>query len=194
MQLTPRAPRNNARRAQNTSDPSYKLLDGIRHGFSIVYKGAQVLPMQADNHPSATRGNANYEAVKQQVLSELQDGNYVLCDSPPSLVSRLGAVPKKDGGIRLIQDYSRTIGKSLNDYASIEMSHKFQTIDAATSSVQAGYYVSKVDLKSAYRPVSINTESQQFTGLKFWLDGRFVYMRDTKLPFGSKLAQATSTV
>ena len=39
------------------------LLDGIRHGFSIVDKGAQVLPMQADNHPSATRGNANYEAV-----------------------------------------------------------------------------------------------------------------------------------
>ena len=41
--------------------------------------------MQADNHPSETPGNANYEAVKQQVLSELQDGNYVLCDSPPSL-------------------------------------------------------------------------------------------------------------
>ena len=126
------------------------LLDGIRHGFSIVDKGAQVLPMQADNHPSATPGNGNYEAVKQQVLSELQDGNYVLCDSPPSLVSPLGAVPKKDGGIRSIHDCSRPICKSLNYYASIEMSHKFQTIDDTTSSEQAGYYMSKVDLKSAY--------------------------------------------
>ena len=143
--------------------------------------------MQADNLLSATRGNANYEAVKQQVLSELQDGNYVLCDSPPSLASPLGAVPKKDGGIRLIHDCSRPIAKPLNDYASIEMSHKFQTSDDATSSVQAGYYMSKVDLKSAYRSVSTNTESQQFTGLKFWFDDRFVYVRDTKLPFGSKL-------
>ena len=74
------------------------------------------------------------------------------------------------------------------------MSHKFQTTDDATSSVQTGYYTSKCyytskfDLNSAYRSVSINTKSQQFTGLKFWLDGRFVYVRDTKLPFGSKLA------
>ena len=28
------------------------LLDGIRHGFPIVDKGTQVLPMQADSHPS----------------------------------------------------------------------------------------------------------------------------------------------
>ena len=74
------------------------------------------------------------------------------------------------------------------NYASIGMSHTFQTIDDAISSVQAGCYMSKVDLKSAYRSVGINTESQQFTGLKFWLDGRLVYVRDTKLPFGSKLA------
>ena len=123
--------------------------------------------MQADNHPSETPGNTTYEAVKQQVLSELQDGNYVLGDSPPSLVSPLGTVPKSDGGIRLIHYCSRPIGKSLNGSASIEMSHKFQTIDDATSSVQVGYYMSKGDLKSAYRSVSINTESQQFTELKF---------------------------
>ena len=37
------------------------------------------------------------------------------------------------------------VALSMNDYASIEMSHKFQTIDDATSSVQAGYYMSRVD-------------------------------------------------
>ena len=99
MQLNPRAPRNNV------------LLDYIRNEFSIVDKGAQVLPMQADNHPSETPGNTNYEAVKQQVLSELHDGNYVMGDSPPSLVSPLGTVPKTDGGIRLIHDGSRPINE-----------------------------------------------------------------------------------
>ena len=122
------------------------------------------------------------------MLSELQDGKYVLGDSPPSLASPLGAVPEKDGVIRLIHDCSRPIAKSLNDNASIKMSHTFQTIGDATSSDRAGYYMSKVDLKSSYRPVCTNTESQQFTGLKLWLDGRFVYVRDTKLPFRSKLA------
>ena len=156
------------------------LLDGIRHGFFIVDKGAQVLPMQADNHPSATPCNANYEAVKHQ--------NYKMVITYFVTTLLAWCCSKKDGGITLIHDCRRPFGKSLNDYASIGMSHKFQTIDNATSSVQAGYYMSKVDLKSAYRYVSINTESQQFTGLKFWLDDRFVYVRDTKLPFGSKLA------
>ena len=43
-------------------------------------------------------------------------------------------------------------------------------------------------LKSAYMSVSISAESQQFTGLKFVLNNQVVYLRDTKLPFGSRLA------
>ena len=79
---------------------------------------------------------------------------------------------KKRQGIRLIHDCSRLIGKSLNDYAYVGMSNKFQTIDDATSSIQAGCYMSKVDIKPAYRSVSINTESQQFIGLMSTRTGR----------------------
>ena len=46
----------------------------------------------------------------------------------------------------------------------------------------------KVDLKSAYRSVNISKDSQRFTGLQFSIGGRTIYMRDTKLPFGSRLA------
>ena len=45
-----------------------------------------------------------------------------------------------------------------------------------------------VDLKSVYRSVAISKESQQYTGLKFELDGRLIYLYDTKLHFGSRLA------
>ena len=50
--------------------------------------------------------------------------------------------------------------------------------------------MAKVNLKSAYRSVSISKESQPFTGLKCVLNGQVVYLRDTEseLPFGSQLA------
>ena len=45
-----------------------------------------------------------------------------------------------------------------------------------------------MDLKSAYRSVNISKDSQRFTGLQFSIGGRTIYMRDTKLPFGCRLA------
>ena len=80
------------------------------------------------------------------------------------------------------------MGNSLNDYTTLESYLTFQTIDDATSMVQPRYFMAKVDLKSAYRSVNIDKNSQRFTGLKFALDGRVIYMHDTKLPFGCRLA------
>ena len=121
-------------------------------------------------------------------MSEISVGNYHVCVNKPECISPLGAIPKATGGIRLIHDCSRPAGNSLNDYATLGSSQNFQTIDDATSLIQRGYYMAKVDLKSAYRSVNISEESQNFTGLKFEIDGRVVYLRDTKLPFGSSLA------
>ena len=104
------------------------------------------------------------------------------------MISQLGTIAKPKGGIRLIHDCSRPMGNSLNDYATLKSYLKFQTIDDATSMVQPRYFMAKVDLKSAYRSVNIDKNSQRFTGLKFALDGRVIYMHDTKLPFGSRLA------
>ena len=126
--------------------------------------------------------------VKQQVLSEISEGSYVICDSKPDLISPLGAIPKPAGGVRLIHDCSRPAGNSLNDFAVLESSQTFQNIDDATSLVQQDYYMAKVDLKFAYRSVNISKGSQRFTGLQFSIGGRTIYMRDTKLPFGSRLA------
>ena len=142
------------------------LLSGLKYGFYIVDSDVQVVPVEVENHPSARPGSPNYLAIKQQVLHEISQGNYIVCDSKPNFISPLGAIPKSTGGIRLIHDCSRPSGNSLNDYATLEFSQRFQTIDDATSLLQPGYYMAKIDLKSAYRSVSISAESQQFTGLK----------------------------
>ena len=164
------------------------LLEGVINGFQIVNSSTLVVPVEVDNHPSASPGSKHYELVKQQILSEISDGNYIICDNKPDFISPLGAIPKPAGGVRLIHDCSRPVGSSLNDYAALESTQKFQTIDDATSLVQPGYYMAKVDLKCAYRSVKISRESQRFTGLKFALGNQTIYMRDTKLPFGSRLA------
>lgn len=164
------------------------LLNGIRHGFDIVDNDLKLVHAEAKNHPSAIPGNVNDESVKQQILNEISEGNYVVTNEKPCLISPLGAVSKSDGGIRLIHDCSRPGGTALNDYVSSFQSQKFQTIDDATDLVHKGYYMAKVDLKSAYRSVSINSDSQRYTGLQFSLNGRNIYMYDSKLPFGSRLA------
>ena len=111
-----------------------------------------------------------------------------MCDSKPNCISPLGGIPNSTGGIRLIHDCSRPSGNSLNDYATLEFSQRFQTIDDASSLLQPGYYMAKIDLKSVYRSVSVSEERQQFTALKFVLNNQVVYQRDTNLPFGSRLA------
>ena len=55
-------------------------------------------------------------AVEHQILEELEHGHYLLVDKPPSIVSALGAIPKKSGDVRLIHDCSRPVGSAVNDY------------------------------------------------------------------------------
>lgn len=97
-------------------------------------------------------------------------------------------LPKPDGGTRLIHDGSQPAGASMNDYATLDTHYRFQTIDDAAKLMAPGWYMAKVDLKSAYRSVPISQHSQHFTGLKWNFGDKTVYFKDSKLPFGSKLA------
>jgi hypothetical protein len=163
-------------------------LQGIASGFDIIQKGAVPDPVELDNHKSASPGSPSFAEADKQVRQEIANGNYILAESPPTIVSPLGAIPKADGGVRLIHDCSRPAGKAVNDYAGEVDRQKFQSVDDAARLVGRGYYMAKVDLKSAYRSVGISTHSQSVTGLKWIIDGTTKYFYDSKLPFGSKLA------
>ena len=118
---------------------------------------------------------------------------YVVCDPPPKIVSPMAAIPKPDGGVRLIHDCSRPPGKSVNDYNSADWHQKFSRIDDAANLMTQGCYFSKTDLKNAYRSVSISKNSQEVTGLSWELGdktvtGKTVFMNDTCLPFGASLS------
>ena len=164
------------------------MLEGIREGFHIV-DDFNFVPAEVENYVSAT-GAEHRDKVERCIRTELTEGRYVLADCPPTVVSALGAIPKPDGGVRLIHDGSRPIGRALNDYAHLDNKLRFQTLDDATDLLTQGAFLGKVDLKSAYRSVRTHPSNWQACGLKWQFQGEDhpVYMYDTALPFGSRHA------
>lgn len=164
------------------------LLEGVSEGFNIV-DAFDFVPAEVDNYISATCPE-NREVVESCITNEITEGRYVVVSTPPTVISALGAVPKPDGGVRLIHDGSRPLGKALNDYAQLDTKMRFQTLDDATDLLTPGAFMGKVDLKSAYRSVRTHPSNWQACGLKWRFPGdrHFTYMYDTALPFGSRHA------
>ncbi len=174
---------------KNDPDKEF-ILTGIKNGFNIVDQTDNLEPVCQNNHRSATLADAKLK-VENQILTELAEGNYVVVDEKPTIVSALGAIPKPDGGIRLIHDGSMPQGHAMNDYAKAEEC-QYQSLQDALDLVQAGFYMAKIDLKSAYRSVKIHPSNYQATGLQWTFEGdaQPTYLCDTKLPFGSRKAPA----
>ncbi len=161
------------------------ILTGIAEGFHITDPGSKFSPAEHSNYKSATE--TYKDLAEEQIYKEIELGRYVIVPDKPTIVSSLGAVPKSTpNSIRLIHDCSRPLGKGLNSYASTE-TFKYATLDHATSLLPMNGYMSKVDLKSAFRSVPIHEDSQHATGLQWTFTGntRTTYMKDTRLPFGA---------
>jgi hypothetical protein len=163
------------------------ILSGIKNGFNIIDDDVNIVEVEVPNHRSVCSGSHLYKEVNSQIMKEIENNNYIICKDKPLIVSPLGAIPKDEGGVRLIHDCSLPGGASVNDYASSPNKYSFESMDDVSKLIKPGDYIAKLDLKSAYRSVQINEWSQQVTGLKWNINGEDVYLRDTKLPFGSKL-------
>ncbi|CAG2204568.1 unnamed protein product [Mytilus edulis] len=143
------------------------LLQGIKNGFDIVQDNLASSHISAKNHPSANPSSPLYNKAHQQILTEIENGNYEFAKSTPKIISPLGIIPKSDGGVRIIHDCSRPLGSAVNDFAGDVEKQKFQSVDDAAKLVTKNCFMAKVDLKSAYRSVSISSHSQQVTGLRW---------------------------
>ena len=80
------------------------IISGIKHGFDIIDDDAGITPVSCKNHPSAKPGSPLFNKVTSQVIKEIENGHYVICDTPPKIVSPMAAIPKPDGDVRLIHD------------------------------------------------------------------------------------------
>ena len=141
-----------------------------------------------NNYRSATDSTVRPQ-VERELLTEIEQGiNCVITTDKPTIVSTLGAIPKRDSNdIRLIHDCSRPDSTSLNSYADCEH-YSYETVDKVTANIKHGAFMAKIGLKSAYRHVPLHPSNYQATGLKWKFNNAnsFTYLYDTKLPFGAK--------
>ena len=161
------------------------LINGIRNGFRITSNPINDNPVFCKNYKSAT-DPTNAPDVEAQILTELDNGHYITCKTPPSIVSSLGAIRKSSGSIRLIHDCSRPHGAGLNSYA-VTSKFKYETVDRAVELLPMKGYMAKVDLSSAYRVVPIHPDDYMATGLHWTFAGDTypTFLIDTRLPFGA---------
>ena len=164
------------------------ILNGLRNGFDIIDIDASPTKVHCDNHRSAQPGSPLYDRASKQILHEIGMGNYEVVSEPPDIISPLGVLEKPDGGVRLIHDCSMPPGRAVNDYSTEEWHLKFARVDDAAALVTEGCFMAKVDISSAYRHVPISRHSQRVTGLKWQFGTKTVFLKDTKLCFGARLA------
>ena len=169
---------------QHDKDKTF-LLEGIRDGFKIIDQEVSKDSVFCKNYKSATEPDIVSE-VEAQILKEIDNEHYIICDKPSRIVSSLGAIRKSSGGVRLIHDCSRPDGSSVNSYATTN-AFKYETVDKAMELLPVGGYMAKIDLSSAYRVVPLHPVCYEATGLHWTFAGDTspTFMYDCRLPFGA---------
>lgn len=160
------------------------ILEGVKYGFRIIEQDEDLAEdIEVDNYTSCAKYR---DLVENQIQHEINNGQYVITQTKPRIVSALGAIPKSGSNIRLIHDASRPIDISLNDHIHSDCSCTYMDLKEAEKHVTPYCYMAKVDLSSAYRSVPIHPSSYQATGLKwkFVGDDKPTYMFDSRLPLG----------
>lgn len=159
------------------------LLTGLELGFMIVDSQCTLFKACQRNYKSVLCENFN--KTEDQINKEIQLGRYIVSKTTIPVISGLGAVPKKDGNIRLIHDFSQPKG-GVNQFC-LHSSVIYPTVDQALKLMKPGCFLGKIDLKEAYRSVPIHPNCYGLTGLqwRFTNDTNFTYLYDVRLPFGS---------
>ena len=128
----------------------------------------------------------NKEIIAHRIL-----GPFLSPPIPNLRVSPIGVVPKKEPGqFRIIHHLSYPEGLSVNDFIDKNVaSVNYTSFDQAVHIIQImgkGCYLSKADIKSAFRLIPIRQEDFNLLGISF--NDRFYI--DTCLPFGCRVSCA----
>ena len=171
------------------------LLSGIKEGFHIGFShsesarkslsSARKNMYSTQDHPQVVRNYLRDELMRGTVL-----GPFVPEEVPEIHINRFGVIPKshQPGKWRLIVDLSHPDGRSVNDGISSELCslHYTRVDEVARQLLQLGpgALMAKLDVKSAYRIVSVHPQDRSLLGMK-WENSVFV---DRALPFGLRSA------
>ena len=157
------------------------LVNGFRFGFSIRYFGDKVTFRSKNfENPWEVTDKLNKEVLLGRIIGPLGVRPF-----DNLRISPLGLVPKKaPGEFRLIHHLPFPEGSSVNDGIPRELaSVHYATMDDAIkkiSSLGAGCFLAKTDIKSAFRIIPLHPRDFDLLGLE--CEGKFYF--DRCLPMG----------
>ena len=160
------------------------VTNGLEHGFNIGYDGTRT-NVTSRNLPSASQ---HTDFVSTHLADRCRRGETAgPYPSPPFLTMRLsgiGAVPKKGNKLRLIHHLSSPHGDSVNDHIQRTFVNlQYITVDDAIHAILRsgrGTYLSKVDIKNAFRICPVRREDWPLLGIQW----KNEYYFEMVLPFG----------
>lgn len=168
-------------RGDTDPDAEYILM-GVCFGFMVINWDCEAC---YDCKQGAGGDPADREAMSAKLRREIEAGALTVVSRRPTCVHRLFCIPKDGGGIRGIVDCSRPEGESVNNYTDeVTVKFSYSSVDDVAELMQRGDYLATVDIRDAYRAVSIHPRDRDRQGI-FWDFGDDpVFLRDNRLCMG----------
>ena len=161
---------------------NWELFQGITDGFDIVDQ--PVDGYDCANYWSITSGPAK-ETMDRSIKEELHEGRVSAATSDPMCIHALGAVPKATGGYRTIADCSPPSNVSVNSCSdTLAPKFKFKSIDYVVELLTENSQMAMVDIRAAYRAVTINPDHWTYQGFRWPEDGVDKLYIDHRMCFG----------
>ena len=159
------------------------ICDGFTQGFRIGISRPFIRP-----HNHKPQNHINRQELIKKLNTELENGRilgpYLTAPLTNLIISPLYIIPKSTPGkFRLIHDLSSPKSNSVNEHIREEDKsvHYCSLLDVAKFLVEHGdnkWWMSKIDLKDAYRCVPIHKDDWRYLGMRF----QDKYMCDICLP------------
>jgi len=156
------------------------LLGVVNNGVLLVPDLAQMEPFCLQNYSSALEA---HEAVSAVVADEVSQGWVLPVGEPSPFVHPLGAVPKSDGGTRVIHDHSVPVGLGVNDN-EVYVRYTWDSLDSALRFLVPHVFMARLDISAYYRHFMVHPAHWLLQG--FVWDG--VPYVDSRVQFGLRLA------
>lgn len=156
------------------------LLGVVRNGVLLVRDLDAVRPFSLPNYASALAAREHVSCV---VRDEVAQGWVLPVAAPPRFVHPVGAVPKSDGGVRVIHDHSVPVGAGVNEH-EVYVRYTWDSLDLALRYLVPHVFMARLDISSYYRHFMVHPSHWELQGFE-WDGSWFV---DSRVQFGLRLA------
>lgn len=169
-------------RGDNDPDWNY-VVHGACFGFNVI-DGDCDSCYDSKNYASITaEDRAHHMSIR--LKKEIQSELVTIVDSPCVCTHALGAVSKGESDFRAIVDCSMPEGTCVNGFTdSCRAKFTYNSVESVTNGLQSGDYMATIDIKDAYRSISIHPRCREKQGLVWDFGDGITYLRDNRLCMG----------